>query len=104
MNDAIREDTVTCGSHRSFVLSSGPVDGPPLIFVHGWPELAHSWRHQLRTFGGLGFHCIAPDMRGYGGSTVYTRHADYAQQIIVDDMRALHAALSLPPAVWIGHD
>ncbi len=34
--------------------------------------------HQLPVFGGLGFRAIAPDMRGYGRSSVYPRHEDYA--------------------------
>ena len=48
------------------------------MFVHGWPELSISWRHQLPVFGGMGFRAIAPDMRGYGRSSVYPRHEDYA--------------------------
>jgi len=54
--------------HASFYLASGPEAGPLIIFVHGWPELSHSWRHQLRCFAALGFRCVAPDMRGYGRS------------------------------------
>ena len=40
--------------HTSFYLSAGPVDGPVIIFLHGWPELSLSWRHQLPFFAGLG--------------------------------------------------
>jgi pimeloyl-ACP methyl ester carboxylesterase len=49
-------------AHRaSFYLASGPEAGPLIIFVHGWPELSHSWRHQLRCFASLGFvHTVAP--------------------------------------------
>ena len=41
-------------------------DGPPLILVHGFPELAYSWRHQLPALAAAGYRAIAPDMRGMG--------------------------------------
>ncbi len=63
--------------HTSFYLACGAADAPLIIFVHGWPELSISWRHQLPVFAALGFRAIAPDMRGYGRSTVYTRNEDY---------------------------
>jgi hypothetical protein len=48
----------------------------------GWPELSISWRHQLPVFAELGFRCVAPDMRGYGRSSVYGQHADYAVETV----------------------
>ena len=42
--------------------------GPLVLFCHGWPESWYSWRHQLVAVGAAGFRCVAPDMRGYGGS------------------------------------
>lgn len=41
--------------HTTHYLATGPIDGPLIIFVHGWPELSLSWRHQLPVFGGLGW-------------------------------------------------
>ncbi len=41
-------------------------EGPAVILVHGFPELAFSWRHQLPALAEAGFRAIAPDMRGYG--------------------------------------
>ena len=41
-------------------------DGPVVLFAHGWPESWYSWRHQLKALAEVGFHVIAPDMRGYG--------------------------------------
>ena len=59
--------------HSSFYLSCGEEGATPIIFVHGWPELSISWRAQLPVFAGLGFRAIAPDMRGYGRSSVTPR-------------------------------
>jgi pimeloyl-ACP methyl ester carboxylesterase len=50
--------------HTSFYLACGISEATPIIFLHGWPELSISWRHQLPTFANLGFRAIAPDMRG----------------------------------------
>ena len=100
----ITEHTLTAHGHRTFYLAAGPEDGPPVIFIHGWPELSLSWRHQLDCLGSLGFRAIAPDMRGYGRSTVYDRHEDYALEHIVGDMLGLADALGIEKAVWVGHD
>jgi len=101
---AITEHQATNGGHTINYLAAGPEDGPMVIFVHGWPELSISWRGQLPCFAALGFRAIAPDMRGYGRSTVYRRHEDYAQEKVVGDMLALLASLGAEKAIWVGHD
>ncbi len=74
----VTEHVAKSARHTSFYLACGAEDAPPIIFIHGWPELSISWRHQLPVFAALGFRAIAPDMRGYGRSSVYPRHEDYA--------------------------
>jgi len=100
----VTEHTIATARHKTFYLACGAPDATPIIFVHGWPELSLSWRHQLPCFASLGFRAIAPDMRGYGRSAVYTRHEDYALEVIVDDMLELLAALGSERAIWVGHD
>ena len=90
----LTEHTVKTGSHTTFYLACGPVHGPLIIFVHGWPELSISWRHQLPAMAALGFRAVAPDMRGYGRSSVYDQHDQYAQELIVGDMIGLLDALA----------
>ncbi|CAH0357091.1 MAG: alpha/beta hydrolase [Sphingobium sp.] len=90
--------------HTTFYNEAGPVDGTPIIFVHGWPELGVSWRHQLACFANLGFRVIAPDMRGYGRSSLYAQHEDYAVEHIVTDMIELLDSLDAERAIWVGHD
>jgi len=70
----VTDHVVKTARHTSFYLACGAADAPLIVFVHGWPELSISWRHQLPCFAALGFRAIAPDMRGYGRSTVHTRH------------------------------
>jgi dienelactone hydrolase len=92
----ITEHTVKTDRHTSFYLAAGPENGPLIIFIHGWPELSISWRHQLSALAALGFRAIAPDMRGYGRSTVYNKKGEYAQEHIVRDMLDAVANLCVP--------
>ena len=104
MTFPVTEHTVKTARHTTGYLACGAEQGPLLIFCHGWPELSLSWRHQLPAFAALGFRCVAPDMRGYGRSSTYTRHEDFAQEQIVQDMVELLASLGRERTVWIGHD
>ena len=90
--------------HTTFYLGCGAETAPAIIFCHGWPELSISWRHQLPALADLGFRAVAPDMRGYGRSSVYQRHEDYALEHTVRDMLELADSLSVEKAIWVGHD
>ena len=100
----ITEHRVSTPRHSTFYRACGPEDGPLVIMTHGWPELSISWRHQLVHLGKLGYRAVAPDMRGYGGSSVYATHDAYTQREIVKDMIELIDSLKSQKAVWIGHD
>lgn len=78
--------------------------GPLMIFLHGWPELGLVWRRQIEYFSGQGWRCVAPDMRGYGGSSRPDYTGAYTVREFVADMIELHDALGGAPAVWVGHD
>ncbi len=104
MIHAVTDHVARTNRHTTFYLACGPADGTPLIFVHGWPELSISWRHQLPVFAALGFRCIAPDMRGYGRSGIYPHHDDYAVENSVQDLLDLLASLGRDKAIWVGHD
>jgi pimeloyl-ACP methyl ester carboxylesterase len=104
MNFPVLEHVVKSPRHATFFLSCGAAQATPIIFLHGWPELSISWREQLPVFAGLGFRAVAPDMRGYGRSSVYPRHDDYALEAIVADMIELIDGLGAEKAIWVGHD
>ena len=100
----VTEHTLKTDRHTMGYLACGAAGAPLLIFVHGWPELSLSWRHQLPAFAALGFRCLAPDMRGYGRSSVYDRHDAYALELNAADLIALLDSMGADKAVWIGHD
>jgi len=94
------------------VLEAGfdPPGRPGVLLLHGFPELAYSWRRVLPALAAAGYHVIAPDQRGYGRTTGWD--ADYDGDLrsfrflnLVRDVIGLLAALGIArvPAV-VGHD
>nr|WP_221382942.1 alpha/beta hydrolase [Actinoplanes polyasparticus] len=75
-----------------------------MIFLHGWPEIGLIWRAQMEAFAADGWHCIAPDLRGYGNSSAPAAQNAYAIRELVTDMVELHDHLGGRPAIWVGHD
>ena len=104
VNHAITEHVCRTPRHTTFYLSCGAPDAPLIMFLHGWPDLGIGWRHQLQCFAALGFRAVAPDMRGYGRSTVHRDKAAYAIEESVADMLELLAHLGREKAIWVGHD
>lgn len=78
--------------------------GPLALLVHGWPELAHSWRNQVPALAAAGYRVVAPDMRGYGASDAPAAVEDYTILHLVGDLVGLLDHLGAADAVVIGHD
>lgn len=78
--------------------------GVPVIFCHGFPELAFSWRHQFNAVADAGFHAIAPDLRGYGLTDSPENIDGYATANICDDLIGMMDKLAIEKAVFCGHD
>jgi len=79
-------------------------DGPAVVLLHGFPELANSWRHQLPALADAGFRAIAPDQRGYGATTGPVAVNAYCIEELINDIHGLLDALELESAVFVGHD
>src|SRR5438105_15953972 len=79
-------------------------EGPLVILAHGFPELAYSWRHQLPALAEAGYHAVAPDQRGYGGSDAPESIGDYDLFHLTDDLDGLLSALGRHRGVFVGHD
>jgi epoxide hydrolase 4 len=88
---------------RFEVLEEGSGDRLALC-LHGFPEHAVSWRHQIPVLAGMGYRVWAVNQRGYGRTTRPTQAADYALPHLVDDVAALIDAANAARVVLIGHD
>jgi len=80
-------------------------DGPLVVFVHGWPELWYSWRHQMAYFATNGYRVAAMDVRGYGGSSNPEAIEAYSMVKLTGDVASVIQALNGDePAIVVGHD
>ena len=95
---------------RMHILEAGTPGHPVVLLLHGFPELAYSWRHQLPALAAVGYHAIAPDQRGYGRTTGWDGRFEadlvpYRLFHLARDALALVRALGLADvAAVIGHD
>ena len=85
------------------VVDEGPADAPALIFLHGFPESHRTWRHQVAHFSDR-FRCIAPDQRGYRGSSKPPEVSDYTPDKLIGDVFQLADALDIDTFTVLGHD
>ena len=94
------------------ILEAGFEDGnrPCVLLLHGFPELAYSWRKVMLPLAEAGYHVIAPDQRGYGRTTGWDPDYDgdlasYRRLNIVRDALGLVSALGYHSvAAVVGHD
>jgi len=95
---------VQAGDVRLNCMAMGPRDGPLVLFLHGFPEHAGTWRRQLPALAQAGFRAVAPDMRGYGASEKPRRVRDYRMELLAADVANLVTALGRERADVVGHD
>jgi pimeloyl-ACP methyl ester carboxylesterase len=92
---------VEANGHRIHLLEAG--SGPMVLLLHGFPEIAFSWRHQITALADAGYHAVAIDMLGYGRSskpdTVETRITEQIRTLV-----GVVAALGHETAAVVGHD
>jgi pimeloyl-ACP methyl ester carboxylesterase len=86
------------------VTEAGEPGAPVVVLAHGFPELAFSWRHQIPAIAAAGYHVIAPDQRGYGGSSRPSAIDDYDIVKLTGDIAGLLDDVGAERAVIVGHD
>ncbi len=89
---------------RLRTVEAGEPGAPVVVLAHGFPELAYSWRHQIPVLAAAGYHVLAPDQRGYGGSTRPEAISDYNIAELSADVIGLLDDVGAERAVLIGHD
>ncbi|CAK7348336.1 unnamed protein product [Dovyalis caffra] len=98
----IEHTTVATNGINMHIASIGT--GPVILFLHGFPELWYSWRHQLLSLSSLGYRCIAPDLRGYGDTDAPASVGEYTGFHIVGDLIGLLDSLGIDLVFLVGHD
>ncbi|MFZ5670185.1 MAG: alpha/beta fold hydrolase [Pseudomonadota bacterium] len=78
--------------------------GIPLILCHGFPELAFSWRHQIKALSEAGRWVVAPDQRGYGLTDRPAAVESYDLETLCADLVALLDRLGADKGIFVGHD
>ncbi|XAR48689.1 Soluble epoxide hydrolase [Bertholletia excelsa] len=102
--EGIQHTTVKVNGINMHVAEIGR--GPVVLFLHGFPELWYSWRHQIHFMASRGYRAIAPDLRGYGDTSGAPAEAGaYTSLHIVGDLVALLDAILPDHKVFVvGHD
>lgn len=94
-------------SNDSFQIATyadGPVNGPPVVLIHGWPEIAYSWKHTVPALVDAGYRVIAFDLRGFGHSSAPLDPVHYAMPQLVSDIEAVMDGHGVSEAIICGHD
>ncbi|QBE61899.1 alpha/beta fold hydrolase [Pseudoduganella lutea] len=78
--------------------------GPAVLFCHGFPDTAETWRKQMSAMAEAGYRAVAPDMRGFGKSHAPAAASLYSSRHIVADLVGILDALKIPSAAIVGHD
>jgi epoxide hydrolase A/B len=98
------ERLVDSNGIRLRVIEAGDRGAPVVLLAHGFPELAYSWRHQIPALAAAGYHVLAPDQRGYGGSSRPDAIEAYDIHQLTADLVGLLDDVGAERAVWVGHD
>ncbi|WP_370873715.1 alpha/beta fold hydrolase [Caulobacter ginsengisoli] len=89
---------------RMAYYEAGPRTGVPIVLCHGFPELAFSWRHQIKALADAGRWVIAPDQRGYGLTQAPKAVEDYDMAHLTGDLVGLLDHVGAKKGVFVGHD
>jgi len=92
------------GPHTFDVIDSGPLDGTPVVLLHGFPQRASAWNAVAEHLHARGLRTYAPDQRGYSpGARPRSRFA-YGLADLTSDTVALIDAIGAPRVHLVGHD
>ncbi|MEY4223989.1 MAG: hypothetical protein RIS33_923 [Actinomycetota bacterium] len=99
-----RQVTVSVNGVDLQVTEAGDPSAPCVVLCHGFPESAHSWRHQVPFLAEAGYHVIAPDQRGYAFSSAPRDVEAYGIRQLTGDIVALLDHYGHETATFVGHD
>ncbi|MFH5207958.1 alpha/beta fold hydrolase [Antrihabitans sp. NCIMB 15449] len=86
------------------VIDEGPLDGTPVVLLHGFPQTAAEWSRVAPHLHERGYRTIAPTQRGYSPGARPSGRFEYRMSALVGDAAALIAELGAGPVHLVGHD
>uniref|UniRef100_A0A0D9XL42 AB hydrolase-1 domain-containing protein n=1 Tax=Leersia perrieri TaxID=77586 RepID=A0A0D9XL42_9ORYZ len=86
------------------VAQAGKGEVGTVLFLHGFPEIWYSWRHQMLAVAAAGYRAVAPDWRGYGLSDQPPETEAAGYDDLIEDLLAILDALAVPKAFLVGKD
>ncbi|MDG2305506.1 MAG: alpha/beta hydrolase [Candidatus Binatia bacterium] len=100
----ITEITIEANGFVFDALAAGPADGEPVMLLHGFPQTAWEWEHQLSALGAAGYRAVAPNQRGYSPGARPEAISDYNIVALVGDVVAMADTLGFERFHLVGHD
>ncbi len=104
MTQDFEQVSIAANGLQFHALAAGPVDGPLLLMLHGFPETSHCWNKLMPPLAAAGFRVVAPDQRGIGLSSKPEGIAAYRIDHLAADVVAIIRALGRERAQAVGHD
>lgn len=98
----LTEQRIKVGELNFNVATAG--EGPPVLLLHGWPDMWQMWRHQMEALVASGHRVIAPDLRGFGESDRPSDVEQYGLLDIVGDVTGIMDQLGVERTSLVGHD
>ncbi|CAA3011557.1 bifunctional epoxide hydrolase 2-like [Olea europaea subsp. europaea] len=102
--DEIEHNYVEVNGLKLHVAEIGSESSPVVVFLHGFPEIWYSWRHQMIAVAKAGFRAIAPDCRGYGLSDPPPQPEKTVFLDLISDLLAILDALNISKVFLVGKD
>ncbi|XP_022868944.1 uncharacterized protein LOC111388464 [Olea europaea var. sylvestris] len=102
--DEIEHNYVEVNGLKLHVAEIGSESSPVVVFLHGFPEIWYSWRHQMIAVAKAGFRAIAPDCRGYGLSDPPPQPEKTVFLDLIFDLLAILDALNISKVFLVGKD
>ncbi|KAJ0590786.1 putative soluble epoxide hydrolase [Helianthus annuus] len=102
--DQIKHTYVEVNGLKLHVAEIGSDSSPAVVFLHGFPEIWYTWRHQMIAVANAGFRAIAPDYRGYGLSDIPQQPDKTSFVDLVNDTASILDSLAISKVFVIGKD
>ncbi|CAI9760310.1 unnamed protein product [Fraxinus pennsylvanica] len=102
--DEIEHNYVGVNGLKLHIAEIGSESSPVVVFLHGFPEIWYSWRHQMIAVAKAGFRAISPDYRGYGLSDRPPQPEKAVFLDLISDLLAILDALNISKVFLVGKD